>query len=306
MWRLSSWSPSALLAEPAPPEGEGVAGVRWDFEGSWSPRRPALHPPESWPPITLVDGRQQVDAVLVDASGKPGVLAQLVVGTLRRGERSLSPQQPWVKRLFVHPLGASPAPVLDYMPQAVPAQDLAGVLHSLPNLLRGMEAEVINRQEGLVLIDGQIYPGTEPFARPLLGYTKSLVASYLPLEAQRLLPRLEPGERTPIFFIPGYGLGRKLDVFSWYLRLPLEPSGLYHPWSSLVRVETPTLEPSEAVALADLSVSLLTAFASTPLREARAPQNLLPIGGLEAWLGRYLIPSELARRRILKVLGGGR
>jgi len=38
------------------------------------------------------------------------------------------------------------------------------------------------------------------------------------------------------------------------------------------------------------------------VRDPRAPQNLIPIGGLEQWLGRHMGQAEVVRRRIAQAL----
>ena len=56
--------------------------------------------------------------------------------------------------------------------------------------------------------------------------------------------------------------------------------------------------PAEVVALADLTSRLLPRFASTPHKDPRAPQNLVPIGGLERELRRRLGDQQLLSRSL--------
>jgi hypothetical protein len=85
---------------------------------------------------------------------------------------------------------------------------------------------------------------------------------------------LRAGQRTPVFH-----LGTVWGGWSWYLRLP-GTSGA--PWAGIVRVEcSPDLTVDQAVELAELSAATLPRFASSAYKDPRAPQNLVPIAGLE-------------------------
>ena len=92
------------------------------------------------------------------------------------------------------------------------------------------------------------------------------------------------------------GSGKSWDRYSWYLRLPCLPSA---PWAGIVRVEcSPDLPVDDVVALANLSQGTLVRFASTEYKDARAPQNLYPIAGLERELRRRLGDSRLLYRAL--------
>ena len=60
----------------------------------------------------------------------------------------------------------------------------------------------------------------------------------------------------------------------------------------------PTSAPSGAVRLADWSAAALPRYASAAHKDARAPQNLYPIGGLERELRRRLGDSRLLYRAL--------
>jgi hypothetical protein len=67
----------------------------------------------------------------------------------------------------------------------------------------------------------------------------------------------------------------------------------------VVRVEASAdLTPTEAVRLADLSAVTLPRFASTAYKDARAPQNLTPIAGLERRLRGMLGDQRLLLRSL--------
>jgi hypothetical protein len=81
-------------------------------------------------------------------------------------------------------------------------------------------------------------------------------------------------------------MGTNWRRYSWYLRLPCDPGA---PWAGIVRVEcSADLDVADAVNLANLSQAALGRFASTEYKDARAPQNLYPIAGLERELRRRL------------------
>jgi hypothetical protein len=115
---------------------------------------------------------------------------------------------------------------------------------------------------------------------------------YLPPNLSTVVTSLTPGERSPVFRGTAWG-----GSYSWYLRLP-GPAGA--PWSGIVRVESsPELTPTEAIALADVSAATLPRFASATYKDPRAPQNLVPIGGLERRLRAMLGDSRLLHRGLV-------
>ena len=57
--------------------------------------------------------------------------------------------------------------------------------------------------------------------------------------------------------------------------------------------------------LADLTARLLPPLASTPHKDPRAPQNLVPIGGLERELRHRLGDQQLLYRALRAAAAGG-
>jgi hypothetical protein len=144
-------------------------------------------------------------------------------------------------------------------------------------------------EDNLLVVDGPLR-GRAHLARTI-GYVKTHHAQYLPAQLNAVIAALGTGERTPIFVI-----GTGWERYSWYLRLPCTPAG---PWAGIVRVEAaPTLDLPEVVRLADASQNLLGRFASVEYKDARAPQNLVPIAGLEKELRRRLGDASLLYREI--------
>jgi hypothetical protein len=143
--------------------------------------------------------------------------------------------------------------------------------------------------DDLLIVDGPLR-GRAHLPRAL-GYVKTHHAQYLPGDLNGVVAKLVTGDRTPIFAI-----GTGWERYSWYLRLPCVPAG---PWTGIVRLEAaPTLDLAEVVALADLSQNLLGRYASVEYKDSRAPQNLVPIAGLEKVVRHQLGAAPLLYREI--------
>jgi hypothetical protein len=124
-----------------------------------------------------------------------------------------------------------------------------------------------------------------------IGYVKTQQKQYLPAALTAVVTALRPGQRTPVFH-----LGTVWGGWSWYLRLP---GGSGAPWSGIVRVEcSPDLTPEQAIELAEISGATLPRFASSAYKDPRAPQNLVPIAGLERRLRGMLGDSRLLHRAL--------
>ena len=141
----------------------------------------------------------------------------------------------------------------------------------------------------LVIFDGPLRGRTD---RNGVGFVKTQQLQYLPDREQRILATLRPGQRTPLFLIGSSGFTR----WSWYLRLP---GPIVHPMSGVARCELAGLGSLEdASRRADLVTSTLPRYASEPHKDARAPQNLYPIAGLENELRRRLGDRDVMERAL--------
>jgi len=143
--------------------------------------------------------------------------------------------------------------------------------------------------DDLLVVDGPLRGRTHlPRA---LGFIKSHRTAYLPPPQHAMVGRLSHGQRTPVFL-----MGTTWDRHAWYLRLPCLPGP---PWAGIVRVEcSPDLPRDEVVELANLSQATLCRYASAEYKDARAPQNLYPIAGLERELRRRLGDPRLLYRAL--------
>jgi hypothetical protein len=141
----------------------------------------------------------------------------------------------------------------------------------------------------LLIVDGPLRGRTH--LPRTVGYIKSHHRSYLPPTQAEVVATMPAGLRSPVFL-----MGTSWQRHSWYLRLPGATGA---PWSAVVRLECAAEAPTaDAVTLADLTARLLPALASTAHKDPRAPQNLVPIGGLERHLRHRLGDAALLYRAL--------
>ncbi len=264
--------------------------------------------PEAGPggPLLFVDGVRRVELrVLAEDGGRRawGLAGSYAVGAVR-SDGPASFEQPVVGRILA--LGAAIASpdlvvrigtgeAISYRAIAVPGDDPEAPLQVLQNEMREAEGRLAAElaPTGLVLADGPLHYPHGPDAA-VVGIAKRMVRTYLEGEPAALLPRLMPGERTPLF-----ALGRQvLDRFAWYQRL-IELREPWHELSGIVRCEVRmALGIARARELADRVSLELPRYAGRPGIDPRAPQNLTPVGALEAELRRRLGNPELLRRAL--------
>lgn len=312
---VATWSPDYSaevdLAEQGALEVDTVCET-----SDWRALGPAAAP-AGLAEVVFVDGVRRTDArlfVTPDGSQapKPGLAGSIGVGAVvcavPNARRAAAPAPParigeiLVQRYMAVgdggagdislPAGAG----LDYRPLATAGRALKEVDAALHSAMRRAEADLavrLSRSDNVVFIDGPL-ARMNPGPRRIAGLIKSHGVSYLDDAHEALLGRLGCAQRTPLFCFGGPQRPR----YSWYLRLcELEPA--QHAWHGLVRLEVPAeLGVDEAAALADASCALLPAFASAPHWDKRAPQNLVPVAGLERRLRHLLGERELVYRFI--------
>jgi hypothetical protein len=153
-------------------------------------------------------------------------------------------------------------------------------------------AESLIDTDSLVVLDGRL--SFDPSrATPVVGFAKTIHRFYLDEPQRALIFRLGERQRTPVFRIR-YG---DTSRYSWFLRLPFTRA-IHHTLAGIVRLETPEIGAAAAIELADQTSYHLPRFASRPQHDPRAPQNLLPVGGLERRLRHELGDAAFIRRAI--------
>jgi uncharacterized protein len=313
LW-VDAWDPAYASSTDTDGDGGGpqqasTAQLDPDVEVPAEAWAPVPYPADLRAPDTvlLVDGVRRNDARVwtaeSDGSSYPGLAASYAAGAvrcdLRRGAAVLAATI--VERgLFT----ASPsATALGSGQVRYPVYQVSkGELHELQQAVQGPLAELEARaatearagledRSDLLVIDGPLR-GRAHLPRAI-GYIKTHRRRYLPPELIAVVTGLAPGERSPVF-----RLGTSWHRYSWYLRLP-GASGA--PWSGLVRAECSIeLETKAVLRLADLSVVTLPQFAATAYKDPRAPQNLIPIAGLEHRLRGRLGDARLLHRALTR------
>lgn len=142
----------------------------------------------------------------------------------------------------------------------------------------------------LVIVDGPLN-----FVRsrdlPIVGYVKTHHRALLEPDLHARIPELTAGQRTSLFRLGA-------DRYSCYLRLTT-PTPAAGPWSGIVRLEVPQSAGIKAsTEVTSMVAALIPRFAGVAHRDARAPQNLQPIGALESYLRHLLGHAGLASRAV--------
>lgn len=329
-YSVEAWDPSygTTLATEVDEDGLSKSQAERDLnievpEEEWraiTPRKGQTEPPT----VLFVDGVRRIDAriwIRGNASGGSsadpqealaslGLCASYASGVVmsQRTSRSRTATVAGseIRRgLFTTAIGAEdiPAPAGAYRAHITdtnPAMPLPVLLSALLQQ-RLSELEITtavaardrldpaHRDEDLLVIDGPLR-GRQHLPRAI-GYIKTHHSQYLPTEQNQLIARLRTGERTPVF-----RMGTSWQRYSWYLRLPYREGA---PWAGIVRVEcSADLAAAEAVELAHLSQAVLVRYASSEIKDPRAPQNLYPIAGLERELRRRLGNPQILHRSL--------
>lgn len=319
-FNIDSWDVgygTAIDVEPlVPSNAEVLLDVEVPAE-SWGPidPDPRITGPEA---VLFVDGVRRIDArVWIDepitadgvaptsavmgicASYAAGVVcccagqAHVIATEVRRGifspaEHAVDLRTPMgtYSAAFTATRAGTPLPVA--LSSAL-QQRLADVEVTTAVAARSALTGHVDSRDDLLVIDGPLR-GRTPLPRTV-GFIKSHQSEYLPPERNRLVGQLKPSQRTPVF-----GMGSSWDRYSWYLRLPCDPGA---PWAGIVRLEAAAdLPKPHAIELANLTQAILPRYASTEYKDARAPQNLYPIAGLERDLRHRLGDQQMLYRAL--------
>ncbi len=296
---VESWAPeygsSINLPSTEDTDGQADATVERPLD-AWTPIDPE---PSSTPDeIAFIDGIQRIDArIWIHEYGisTPAVCVSLAAGATVCAPGSATTHGVRVARSLVAPASSGAGPIVTRHTsyEFVPARDATPEATYLAIHGRRTELEIgVARSvnSSLIVFDGPLRGQND---RQSVGYIKTHHKIYLPNEVQAILGTLVDGQRTPLFFLSGGPGGGR---WSWYLRLP---GPRVHPMSGIVRLELPgTGTVSEATARAEIVSACLPRFASESHKEARAPQNLYPISGIERELRRRLGDAPLLERSL--------
>jgi hypothetical protein len=254
-------------------------------------------------PIAFVDGVRRGEAALYQQDPATGAVARGVAGShacgaviATAGRIEFANER--VRRLAIWGSGLTGelpgvAGGWDWSSRSIASTEPDAPLKEVQERMRqaeGVLAESMSEQGHLVVVDGPLnYVRSRDL--PVVGYVKTHHRALLDPEHHRLIPSLEPGERTSLFRL-------RDDRYSCYLRLT-PASRLSGPWAGIVRLEVPQ-SPGLAAAsrVADEVAATIPRYAGVPHRDPRAPQNLQPIGALETHLRHLLGDPGLAYRAV--------
>lgn len=304
-----------LRLDPRPPAYDSVVDATLDDRAaehvlddvemaSWAPVTPA---PREAPPLAFVDGVERRDLrVSAEGDGWPiaGVLVSYGAGAICPGDGATL-RHLRIEHRVILARGARPPVIqlqagntrVEYIPEHNAEDDPESLDRTLKNLRADLEADVVRRLiaegGGLVLVDGRLPPNTRGTA---VGVIKT--PHRLPITSGAhidVLMQLGTGQRSPVFVRQRSAR----SYYSWFVCLR-KPGPLDLGMSGLAMLEMDdSVAKTDAIAMADLTAAVLPAYASTPARDDRAPQNLLPVGQLERELRHRLGDPELLRRLLI-------
>ncbi|MFN2555621.1 MAG: hypothetical protein ABR592_01905 [Nitriliruptorales bacterium] len=324
--RVEPWAPEYGSSHESQPQAPSDAVIDVDAElpaAAWRP----LDPRPETPParrVHVIDGVRRIDARVwitgSDGVTRMGICASYAAGAVRCQHDQASITAVEVRRGLFAPAAAAPDEEASLMTRAGAYPFLTVAGDDVDQLSLGLQQRM-GELEVAVAARALTNPGPEDRSQPAcdgtpdlivvdgplngrqnvsgaIGYVKTHRVAYLPPALGEIVPRLQPGQRSPLFLTQ-----TSWSRFSWYLRLP---GGEGHPWAGIVRCEASAdLPPAAARALADRSARTLPRFASAAHKDPRAPQNLYPIGGLERELRRRLgDPAHVERALRAAVCGG--
>jgi hypothetical protein len=300
-YSVDPWDPGYGVARGDELDGrESSARLDLDVElpaSSWRPLTPADGAlPGS---VLFLDGVRRIDArVWVHDEGPeplPGVIASLAAGLVRCDGAAQIVDVSVDRGLYAATGGDIETRHARYRFHHTPG-GLDQLTLGVQRRLSELEVELANSwrrssnvEDDLLVVDGPLR-GRTHLARTV-GYVKTHQKSYLQASQAEVVASLGPGQRSPVF-----KMGTSWERLSWYLRLP---GASRAPWSAIVRLEcSADLSAQDAIALADVTGQVLPQLASTPHKDPRAPQNLVPIGGLERQLRHRLGDAALLYRAL--------
>lgn len=314
--RLLSWAPqygTSMMADADSPSPRVDVDTRVE-QSRWAAVSPGLSPETAERlSVRIVDGVRRVEAhAFADDGGEPrfGLFGSFAVGAVQCGPQGASFIEDALRleRRYLQAGGeASDIEVragrssLRFVAELRPEASANGLVDALNRAMLDAEAllaeSLAQDDEVLTLVDGPLRHAASA-GRRLAGYVKRVVHWYISPSEQQLLPRLGAGQRTPLFRLSDPADPAHPGRLCWYVRIAELPP-TFHPLSGILRLETSGAVPlARAVEVADEATALLPRLASSLARDPRAPQNLVPVGALEAYLTHRLGDREWIRRAL--------
>jgi hypothetical protein len=265
----------------------------------WAPRRPpaGTRVPAA---VVFVDGVRRVEARAWIDNGAgdavPGIFASYAAGAVRCDGAATIDAVMVGRGCFAPVRGLSDVQTRHGTFVACRTKDAApeSLNYAMHERMTEHEVRIAERAtrtgSELIVLDGPLRKAQHlPDA---IGFVKTHHVRYLPDALNPVVGALAAGERTPVFRIDA----RPFSRHAWYLKLPGPAGG---PWAGIVRCEAAgTLPLTELTALADTVTVALPRFASLAHKDARAPQNLAPIGALERLLRHRLGDARVCYRAL--------
>jgi hypothetical protein len=303
---VDPWDP-AYGASSEPGTAASDAPVVNDVEvaaDAWAPRRPPASTPHPGA-VIFIDGVRRLEArtwvETGDGDAQPGIFASYAAGAVRCDDRARLVDWTVARGLFAPVAEMDDVTTRHGVFSAHTTTDGAPetLMYAVHERMAECEIRIAEQarrnSDELILLDGPLRK--RGHIHDAVGIVKSHHVRYLPPHLDRVVGRLDAGERSPVFRVDAQPFSR----YSWYLRLPGPRGG---PWAGIVRCEASGALATEEVAmLADMVSATLPRYASQPHKDGRAPQNLYPIGGLERALRRRLGDTQLLYRA-LRVASG--
>ncbi|TMR99616.1 hypothetical protein [Nonomuraea basaltis] len=309
---VDPWDPgyaAALAVEALSELGATSAELVLDIERPAADWKPVTPGPDAAAPETLLvaDGVRRIDArVWVDDPDAPmpvpGIAASYAAGIVSCGPDGAELAEIEVNRSLI---SASPhAPEVKtrhatYHPGKAADASFEELSLALQRQVTQLEVDLAvrhrSRSDDLLLVDGPLRGRTH--LPRTVGYIKTHHTAYLPAPQSAVVAALTPGQRTPVFL-----MGTSWRRHAWYVRLPVQSTA---PWAGVARCEASAeLDPAQVVRLADAVTLALPPLAGVDYKDPRAPQNLVPIGGLEKLLRHHLGDARLLYRALRTAAAG--
>ncbi|MEU6711653.1 hypothetical protein ABZ897_09245 [Nonomuraea sp. NPDC046802] len=303
---VDPWDPgyaAALAVEALSELGTTSAELALDVEcppADWKPVTPG---PDAEAPGTLLvaDGVRRIDARVwvhdPDAPMPvPGIAASYAAGIVRCGKEGADLAAIEVNRTFISASPYTPevkTTHATYQPSKAADSSFEELSLALQRQVTQLEVDLAVRHrsqdDDLLLVDGPLRGRTH--LPRTVGYIKTHHTAYLPAPQSAVVAALTPGQRTPVFL-----MGTSWRRHAWYVRLPVQSTA---PWAGIARCEASAdLDPAAVVRLADALTLALPPLAGVDYKDPRAPQNLVPIGGLEKLLRHHLGDARLLYRAL--------